>query len=156
MVTLLTLICVLFLPCAHSPVPPYVRSLPNRTRPSHRGAQVKILGRMRGLGMTPVLSAFAGHVPAAFKAAFPSAKITRSPDWANFDAGNPATAACADVCMIDPADPLYIEVGSKHIESQAQIFGTDHIYNCDTCKDRDTEDSSQGHPEPAPSLTPFW
>jgi alpha-N-acetylglucosaminidase len=34
---------------------------------SHKDLQVKILQRERALGMTPVLPAFTGHVPAAFK-----------------------------------------------------------------------------------------
>lgn len=39
--------------------------------------QKKILSRMYELGMTPVLPAFSGNVPAALKHVFPSAKITR-------------------------------------------------------------------------------
>jgi len=64
---------------------------------SRRDLGVQIVSRMRELGMKPALGAFAGHVPGAFAAHFPSAKITRSPDWAGFDAANPDTAAFADV-----------------------------------------------------------
>ncbi|KAF3643275.1 hypothetical protein FXO37_22080 [Capsicum annuum] len=39
--------------------------------------QKKILARMYELGMTPVLPAFSGNVPAALKHVFPSAKISR-------------------------------------------------------------------------------
>lgn len=94
---------------------------------ARRDLQILMLTRMRSLGMRTVLSAFAGHVPAAFATRFPTAKITRSPDWANFNAGNPATAAYSDVYMIDPTDPMYTEVGAKFIETQASVYGTDHI-----------------------------
>ncbi|RVX18553.1 Alpha-N-acetylglucosaminidase [Vitis vinifera] len=43
--------------------------------------QKKILARMYELGMTPVLPAFSGNVPAALKYIFPSAKITRLGNW---------------------------------------------------------------------------
>ena len=49
---------------------------------SRKELQIKILARMRGLGMKPVLSAFAGHVPKAFLANYPGVKFSRSPDWA--------------------------------------------------------------------------
>ncbi|KAJ6375610.1 hypothetical protein OIU77_000567, partial [Salix suchowensis] len=43
--------------------------------------QKKILARMYELGMTPVLPAFSGNVPAALRNIFPSAKITRLGNW---------------------------------------------------------------------------
>jgi hypothetical protein len=36
------------------------------------------------------------------------------------------------VYLVSPTDPLYVELGTKFIALQAQVFGTDHIYNCDT------------------------
>ncbi|XP_063937113.1 uncharacterized protein LOC108196204 isoform X3 [Daucus carota subsp. sativus] len=41
----------------------------------------KILARMYELGMTPVLPAFSGNVPAALKSVFPAAKIERLGNW---------------------------------------------------------------------------
>ena len=61
---------------------------------------VLILARMRGLGMRPALSAFAGHVPEKFGTLHPTANVSRSPDWANFDRANPKTAAFADVYLL--------------------------------------------------------
>lgn len=60
---------------------------------ARKALNIQVLARMRGLGMTPALSAFAGHVPKAFTDMYPHAEVTRSPDWANFDAGNSDTAA---------------------------------------------------------------
>ena len=49
---------------------------------TERGAfQKKLLARMRGLGMTAVLSSFSGHIPKAFADKHPEAKIRRSPNW---------------------------------------------------------------------------
>ena len=97
-----------------------------------RDLGVRIINRMRELGMTPALGAFAGHVPAAFATSYPTAKITRSPDWAGFDAGNPDTAAFADVFLLDASDPLFVEVGQRFIKVQTSTFGSDHIYQADT------------------------
>ena len=48
--------------------------------------QHNILDRMRIFGMTPVLPAFAGHVPDAFRRVFPSSNVTRLDDWGRFNA----------------------------------------------------------------------
>lgn len=97
-----------------------------------RDLQIQILTRMRGLGMRPVLSAFAGHVPAALVSKFPNSKFSRSPDWANFDGGLPVTAPYADVYLVDPTDPLFGTLGAAFIKKQVEVFGTDSIYNADT------------------------
>ena len=51
---------------------------------SQKDLQLKILARQRGLGMRPVLGAFAGFVPSAFAEKYPNASLTRAPAWANF------------------------------------------------------------------------
>ncbi|KAJ4434463.1 hypothetical protein ANN_23025 [Periplaneta americana] len=63
-----------------------------------------ILDRMRELGIVPVLPAFAGHVPRAFKRPY----------------------------LLEPTDPLFRTVGSMFLSELIAEFGTDHIYNCDT------------------------
>lgn len=97
-----------------------------------KALELQLLERMRGLGMKPALGAFAGHVPASFAAKFPGAKISRSPDWAGFDAANPDTAQYADVYLLEPTDPMFATVGSRFIALQANVYGTDHIYQADT------------------------
>ena len=99
---------------------------------ARKDLQLKILAQMRGLGMSPVLSGFAGHVPHAFASKHPSVKTIQSPDWAGFHGADPATAAYADVTMIDPTDPAFPELGAKFIALQAKTYGTDHFYSCDT------------------------
>ncbi|XP_077241702.1 alpha-N-acetylglucosaminidase family / NAGLU family isoform X2 [Tasmannia lanceolata] len=91
--------------------------------------QKLILSRMIELGMTPVLPSFSGNVPAALKDKFPSSIITRLGDW-NTVNGDPRWCC---TFLLDPSDPLFIEIGEAFIQQQMKEYGdvTD-IYNCDT------------------------
>ncbi|KAL6281186.1 hypothetical protein ACE6H2_018067 [Prunus campanulata] len=91
--------------------------------------QKKILVRMYELGMTPVLPAFSGNVPAALKTIYPSAKITRLGNW--FSVKSDPRWTCT--YLLDATDPLFVEIGRAFIEEQLKAYGrTSHIYNCDT------------------------
>ncbi|KAL5544366.1 hypothetical protein UlMin_008150, partial [Ulmus minor] len=91
--------------------------------------QKKILTRMHELGMTPVLPAFSGNVPAALKFRYPLAKITRLGNW--FTVESDARWCCT--YLLDATDPLFIEIGRAFIKQQLKEYGkTSHIYNCDT------------------------
>jgi alpha-N-acetylglucosaminidase len=96
--------------------------LPQSWMTSHKELQQKILKRERELGMKPVLSAFTGHVPAAFRQKFPNAKLKQT-NWNN---------GFSDTYILDSEDPLFAEIGKKYLEKQTQIFGTDHLYSADT------------------------
>jgi alpha-N-acetylglucosaminidase len=89
---------------------------------SHKDLQVKILQRERALGMTPVLPAFTGHVPAAFKKKYPNAKL-KATNWTN---------GFGDTYILDSEDPLFAELGKKFIDKQTKLFGTNHLYSADT------------------------
>ena len=89
---------------------------------SHKELQQKILKRERELGMKPVLSAFTGHVPAAFKQKYPNAKLKQT-NWNN---------GFKDTYILDSEDPLFARIGKKYLEKQTEIFGTDHLYSADT------------------------
>ncbi|MGO4911018.1 alpha-N-acetylglucosaminidase [Leeuwenhoekiella sp. W20_SRS_FM14] len=96
--------------------------LPQSWKESHRDLQIKILNRARELGMTPVLPAFTGHVPASFKRIFPNAKLKQT-NWGNdFE----------DTYILDCDDPLFAEIGKRFLEEQTKIYGTDHLYSADT------------------------
>ncbi|KAK9107947.1 hypothetical protein Syun_023958 [Stephania yunnanensis] len=91
--------------------------------------QKKILNRMYELGMTPVLPAFSGNIPAALRNRFPSAKITRLGNW--FTVGNDPRWCCT--YLLDATDPLFVEIGKTFIRQQIKEYGrSGHIYNCDT------------------------
>lgn len=86
--------------------------------------QHRILKRMREFGMTPVLPAFAGHVPRAMEKLFPNTKMTRT-CWQNFD----AKYACPT--FVYPNETLFITVGKLFVQEYIKEFGTDHYYNAD-------------------------
>lgn len=88
--------------------------------------QKLILARQRSFGMISVLPGFAGFVPKELKTLYPKANITRSADWGRFN----DTYCC--VYLLEPLDPLFIQIGKLFIQVQTSEFGTDHIYNADT------------------------
>ncbi|WP_081162691.1 alpha-N-acetylglucosaminidase [Niastella populi] len=96
--------------------------LPLSWMKSHKVLQEKILKRERELGMKPVLPAFTGHVPPAFKKKYPNARL-KATNWTN---------GFADTYILDSEDPLFAEIGKKFLQKQTQLFGTDHLYSADT------------------------
>ncbi|KAG0481221.1 hypothetical protein HPP92_012079 [Vanilla planifolia] len=93
------------------------------------GLQKLIVSRMIQLGMTPVLPAFSGNVPAIFQRIFPSANITRLSNWNTVD-GDPRWCC---TYLLDPSDPLFVKVGRSFIKQQIKEYGdVTNIYNCDT------------------------
>lgn len=96
--------------------------LPLSWMQSHKVLQQKILEQERALGMTPVLPAFTGHVPAAFKKKFPKAKL-KATNWNN---------GFADTYILDSEDSLFAVIGKKFLQTQTKLFGTNHLYSADT------------------------
>ena len=87
--------------------------------------QKKLLNQARALGMKPVLSGFAGHVPETIKESQPKAKITQiHPGWG----GMGRNEAC---WFLDPTDPLFVDIQKKFIREQTELYGTDHLYAAD-------------------------
>lgn len=85
------------------------------------GLQKEILRRERELQMTPVTPAFSGFVPPAFRQKHPSAQIVESSAWAGFD----------PTLLLNPRDPLYLEIGKRFLTEYQKDFGTDHLYLAD-------------------------
>jgi alpha-N-acetylglucosaminidase len=96
--------------------------LPLNWMKSHKELQQKILQHERELGMKPVLPAFTGHVPSAFKRKFPNAKL-KATNWNN---------GFADTYILDSEDSLFAVIGKKFLQAQTKLFGTDHLYSADT------------------------
>lgn len=84
----------------------------------------KIVERERELGMTPVLPAFAGHVPADLKLKYPEAKINTLGSWGGFNDRYHSN-------FLDPFDPLFKKIQNDFLKEQTKAFGTDHIYGID-------------------------
>ncbi len=96
--------------------------LPVNWMKSHRDLQQKIVQRQRALGIKPVLPAFTGHVPAAFKKKYPNAKL-KATNWTN---------GFADTYILDSEDPMFAQIGKRFLEAQTKLYGTDHLYSADT------------------------
>ncbi len=96
--------------------------LPLSWMKSHFELQKKILERERSLGMKPVLPAFTGHVPAAFKKKYPNAKL-KATNWTN---------GFADTYILDSEDPMFAAIGKRFLQKQTELLGTDHLYSADT------------------------
>jgi alpha-N-acetylglucosaminidase len=86
--------------------------------------QKEIVKRERALGMTPVLPAFAGHVPIEIKARYPDAQVHSLGPWGGFGEQYLSN-------FLDPFDPLFNKIQKDFLEEQTSAFGTDHIYGID-------------------------
>ena len=109
--------------------------LPVSWMKSHMELQKKILQRERELGMKPVLPAFTGHVPAAFKMKYPNAKL-KATNWKN---------GFEDVYILDPEDSLFGIIGKMFIQTQTSLFGTDHLYSADTFNENEPPSDDTGY-----------
>lgn len=99
--------------------------------------QQQILKRERSFGMTPVLPAFAGHVPEAIKEKYPDSKITSLGSYEVGDAYN--------AYFLDPMDPLFIQIQQKYLTIQTKYFGTDHYYGADPFNEMDPPDTTPAY-----------
>lgn len=99
-------------------------ALPKSWLDHQKELQKKIVARERELNMTPVLPAFAGHVPEALATARPKAKINQLSSWGGFPDQYRSF-------FLDPLDPLFTEIQQKFLTRQTELYGTDHIYGAD-------------------------
>lgn len=83
--------------------------------------QIRILARMRALGMKPILPAFAGYVPEAFAKAHPQARIYRMRAWEGF----------APTYWLDPSDPLFAKLAARFITLYNATYGEGQYYLAD-------------------------
>ncbi len=112
----------------------YGGPLPLTWMKQHFKLQQQIIARQRALGMKPVLPAFTGHVPAAFKQKFPTAKLKQT-NWTN---------GFADTYILDSEDPLFAQIGKRFLQKQAAFFGTDHLYSADTFNENEPPSDEPG------------
>jgi alpha-N-acetylglucosaminidase len=99
--------------------------LPQSYIDGQHGLEKQILARERQLGMEPVLSAFAGHVPEALKTKQTGMNIERiPPGWGGFS----DEYGC---WFLNPLDPKFKEIQVKFLEEQQKEYGTSHYYGTD-------------------------
>lgn len=91
--------------------------------------QKKILTRERSLGMKPVVPGFSGFVPTDFSKYLPNVRLQSPTAWAGFE---PTT-------FIDIRDPMFVEVGKRFVQEYRKLYGTDHLYLCDTFNEQNPQ-----------------
>lgn len=96
--------------------------LPQSWIESHEQLQRRILQRESELGMSPVLPAFTGHVPASYARKHPEALID-SVCWHGQEGYY--------VYMLNPNDPQFGKIGKAFLEEQRRSYGTSHYYSSD-------------------------
>jgi alpha-N-acetylglucosaminidase len=98
--------------------------------------QKKILGRMRELGMTPIVPAFSGFVPEGFNRRFPAEQIRANSHWGNFP----------DDCqtfVLAPGSSMFQEIGARFVKEYRRTFGVCHYYLADTFNELEVPVSPQ-------------
>jgi alpha-N-acetylglucosaminidase len=111
--------------------------LPQDWLDKSKNLQKKILNRMRELGMTPIVPAFAGFVPPTFKKHFPSASVLDMAPWAGFDANN-------GTHILSPKSELFVEIGKKFIEEYRKEYGECHYYLSDSFNEMEVPVTKEG------------
>lgn len=89
--------------------------------------QKNIVERERQLGMTPVLPAFAGHVPRQIAERYPKADVQRLSSWCGFE----------PTYFMNSTDSLFAVIQQKYLQKQTALYGTDHIYGLDPFNEMD-------------------
>ena len=89
--------------------------------------QQQIVAREREFNMTPVLPAFAGHVPKRFAEMHPEADIQQLSAWCGFQ----------PTYFLHSADPLFPKIQKSFMDKEIALFGTDHIYGVDPFNEMD-------------------
>jgi len=79
----------------------------------------QIIGRLRELGITPVLPGFFGIVPKSLQARFPKAHIIPQGEWAGFERPD----------WLDPRDPLFARIAAKFYAHQRELYGRSAVYD---------------------------
>ncbi len=99
--------------------------LPQSWIEDNKDLQKKILDRIRELGMTPIVPAFSGFVPKAFKSVKSDAKVIDLVPWTGF--GQEYATY-----ILDPLSPYFKEIGKKFIEEYKKEFGEVNYYLADS------------------------
>lgn len=72
----------------------------------------RIVGRMRELGMEPVLQGYYGMVPSDFKTRFPGAKVHAQGSWGGMSRPD----------MLDPLDPLFARLAAEFYRAESAAY----------------------------------
>lgn len=90
----------------------------------------QMLDRMRALGMTPIVHAFAGFVPQGIKRIYPNEEV-RELGWGG---GLPLAH---NAFILSPDSPLFVEIGRSYIQEWEKEFGKGEYYLADSFNEMD-------------------
>jgi alpha-N-acetylglucosaminidase len=103
--------------------------LPLAAVEAQRALGQAVAAMMLQMGMTPVLTGFAGHVPDALRRVHPDANISAASDWG----GLGCNFSC--VALLEPSDALFPALGAALNARSLALFGGDAtapMFNADT------------------------
>lgn len=92
--------------------------------------QKKILGRMRELGMTPIVPAFSGFVPEDFRRLYPGERLSENVDWSSLPEDD-------RTFVLSPGSTKFQEIGARFIKEYRRTFGACQYYLADTFNELD-------------------
>jgi alpha-N-acetylglucosaminidase len=98
--------------------------------------QKRILGRMRELGMTPIVPAFSGFVPEAFRRRFPAERLNENRGWSGLPDEN-------RTLVLSPRSAMFPVVGERFIREYRRTFGPCSYYLADTFNELDVQVSQE-------------
>ena len=89
----------------------------------------KLLNRMKDLGITPIIPAFAGFVPEGITRLYPDENL-RNLGWGGFDKKYQAH-------ILEPGSALFIKIGNMYIREWEKEFGKAQFYIADSFNEMD-------------------
>ncbi|MBK7213053.1 MAG: alpha-N-acetylglucosaminidase C-terminal domain-containing protein [Bacteroidales bacterium] len=98
--------------------------LPQDYIDGQRDLQKQLIERMLQLGMQPIVPAFSGFVPEAYKRLYPDAKLLEVKGWCNFPDTNQSY-------ILPPGSADFVNIGKKFIEEYQKTYGKVHYYLAD-------------------------
>lgn len=110
--------------------------LPQSWMEQQRDLQKKILGRMKVLGIEPVVPAFAGFVPPAFLRLHPGEIAYPIPAWGGFPPD-------CQTYLLSPASQFFVKIGAEFIREYRKEYGPMKHYLADSFNELDVPVSTE-------------
>lgn len=111
--------------------------LPQSYIDGSRDLQKQIMFRMQQLGMEPVVPAFSGFVPDAYKRIYPDASLQEVKGWCNFPDSTKSY-------LLSPGSSDFINIGKRFIEEYQRNYGRSKFYLADLFNENEVPVSANG------------
>ena len=111
--------------------------LPDSWIANQEKLQKQIVNREKELKITPILTAFTGHVPIALSRVYPKAKITKlsskSTNYTSWGGFEPQYGTY----YLDARDSLFNVIQTKFLLKQKELYGNSHVFGMDPFNELD-------------------